>query len=322
MLSRPDFMEKQIVVVSTFQSKDLSLQNDNLIVKQWEKLVNKLSCYKIFAIFIVWEFTITTKLVNRLLKYQIAIYSLDSLLRPQFMIGNPLQGNYLLREKQYEQKDNLAIAKHIVKNKMTNQFTLLKSLRNKDDSLKKTISNFGDLLYNFPNISDDESLRGNEWTASKYFFGQYFKELKRYKRMPRTRVDIPNFLMDIGYTYLYWFVEANLNLYGFDVYRGVYHKLFYERKSLVCDLVEPFRAIIDRAIRKMYNLNQVNEKDFKFKNQEYWIDREKRKKYTQLFLEQILLYKEEIFLYIKQYYKYVMNAEKNSFPTFYIHKKD
>lgn len=34
MLSRPDFMEKQIVVVSTFQSKDLSLQNDNLIVKQ------------------------------------------------------------------------------------------------------------------------------------------------------------------------------------------------------------------------------------------------------------------------------------------------
>lgn len=78
------------------------------------------------------------------------------------MIGNPLQGNYLLREKQYEQKDNLAIAKHIVKNKMTNQFTLLKSLRNKDDSLKKTISNFGDLLYNFPNISDDESLRGNE----------------------------------------------------------------------------------------------------------------------------------------------------------------
>lgn len=117
-------------------------------------------------------------------------------------------------------------------------------------------------------------------------------------------------------------MEANLNLYGFDVYRGVYHKLFYERKSLVCDLVEPFRAIIDRAIRKMYNLNQVNEKDFKFKNQEYWIDREKRKKYTQLFLEQILLYKEEIFLYIKQYYKYVMNAEKNSFPTFYIHKKD
>lgn len=72
--------------------------------------------------------------------------------------------------------------------------------------------------------------------------------------MPRTRADIPNLLMDIGYTFIYNFVEANLNLYGFDIYKGFYHQLFFERKSLVCDLVEPFRCLIDKQIRKMYNL--------------------------------------------------------------------
>lgn len=322
MLSRPDFLEKQIVVVSCFQQKDISLKNDNLIIKQWEKIVNKISCYKIFCIFVIGEFTITTKLVNRLLKYQIALYSLDSLLRPQFVIWNELEWNYLLREKQYEQGDNIQIARKIVENKVNNQLTLLKSLRNKDEKLKQSIKDFVSLIEKIREAKDDETLRGLEWTASKIFFNHYFKVLKRYKRMPRTRADIPNFLLDIGYTYIYWFVEANLSLYWFDIYRGVYHKLFYERKSLVCDLVEPFRCIIDRAIRKIYNLNQVNEKDFKFKNQEYWIDREKRKKYTQLFLEQILLYKEEIFLYIKGYYRFVMNSEKNKFPEFYIHKKD
>jgi len=89
--------------------------------------------------------------------------------------------------------------------------------------------------------------------------------------MPRTRNDIINFLMDIGYSFLYNFIEANLCLYGFDVYKGVYHKLFYERKSLACDLVEPFRCIIDKKIRKMHNLGQINEQDFKFKNGEYTI---------------------------------------------------
>jgi CRISPR-associated protein Cas1 len=51
-------------------------------------------------------------------------------------------------------------------------------------------------------------------------------------------------------------------MYGFDVYVGILHTQFFHRKSLVCDLEEPFRPIGDAAILKAMNLGQVSEKDF------------------------------------------------------------
>ena len=92
----------------------------------------------------------------------------------------------------------------------------------------------------------------------------YFRKLKWERRMPRCKNDIPNLLLDIGYTYLFNFIESLLSIYGFDLYCGVHHTFFYQRKSLVCDLVEPFRCIIDQRIRKAYTLKQVNEDDFFF----------------------------------------------------------
>ena len=49
------------------------------------------------------------------------------------MIGDALQGNYLLREKQYTQLPELEIAKKIVKNKVQNQLSLLQEIREKSD---------------------------------------------------------------------------------------------------------------------------------------------------------------------------------------------
>ena len=56
--------------------------------------------------------------------------------------------------------------------------------------------------------------------------------------------------LDIGYTMLFNIVDAMLQIYGFDTYYGVFHRCFYMRKSLVCDIMEPMRPIIDYEIRK------------------------------------------------------------------------
>lgn len=315
MLSAPDFLEKQIVVITSDQVKDLMLRNDNLLIKENEKIVNQISCFKIFCIFVVGEYTISSKLIDRLAKYQICIFCLGYNLKPKVMIGNTLQWNYLLREKQYGDLPELHIAKQIIKNKLQNQLLLLQEIREKSDQFKQSISKIKDSISKIETVESEDSLRGLEGNAAKFFFAHYFEEMKWYKRMPRTRNDIINFLLDIGYSFLYNFIEANLNLYGFDVYKGVYHKLFYERKSLACDLVEPFRCIIDKKIRKMHNLGQINEKDFKFKNGEYTIEWEKQKPYIQHFLSALLEEKMEIFSYIKAYYRFCMDPQKD-FPVF------
>jgi len=53
MLSAPDFKEKQVLVISSDERKGLSLRNNNVLIKEDEKIVNQISCSKIFCIFII-----------------------------------------------------------------------------------------------------------------------------------------------------------------------------------------------------------------------------------------------------------------------------
>ena len=77
-------------------------------------------------------------------------------------------------------------------------------------------------------------------------------------------------------------------LYGFDVYKGIYHQCFYQRKSLVCDIVEPFRVLIDWALRKAYKLNRIDESDFYKEHHQYKLLYKKSEKYIGIFMESIL----------------------------------
>lgn len=115
------------------------------------------------------------------------------------------------------------------------------------------------------------------------------------------------------------FVEANLRLYGFDIYKGFYHTEFYQRKSLVCDLVEPFRCVIDGALHKMLSLKTFDEKDFEVRKGAYHLKKGCGKKYIKVFLEAIMQNKEEIFLFLQSYYRKTMKG-KIDLPLFLIKK--
>ena len=129
--------------------------------------------------------------------------------------------------------------------------------------------------------------------------------------------DPTNTLLDIGYTLLFNFIEGLLNLYGFDLYRGVYHKKFYQRKSLVCDLVEPFRPAIDSRIRKAYSLGQVNKEDFNLTQGQYRLYGEKSRSYIKFLLEEIVIHKQGMFKYVQQYYRSFMRDKPiENYPLF------
>lgn len=138
--------------------------------------------------------------------------------------------------------------------------------------------------------------------------------------MPRTKKDISNLLLDIGYTYLFNFIDSLLRLYGFDTYKGIYHKLFFQRRSLSCDIMEPFRSIIDHALLKAYHLGQIKESDFFFQKSSYGLKYDKSSDYTKIFFDAILSHREEIYQYIKDFYRYMAGAS-NKMPYFKIAKR-
>jgi CRISPR-associated endonuclease Cas1 len=111
--------------------------------------------------------------------------------------------------------------------------------------------------------------------AANVFFAAYFEAFNWKSRCPRTKIDVINTTLDIGYTILFNYIEAFVRLFGFDPYRGIYHQLWFKRKSLICDLVEPFRCLIDRQVRKSFNLGQCKLDDFELRKNEYILKREK-----------------------------------------------
>jgi len=319
MLSLPDFKEKTLVVCFTTEGQTVSFKNDNLVLKDKdEKIILQHSCYRIFTVWIVGHITLTSGIIQRSKKYGFSIFLLSQGLRPQGVWNSGAEGNFLLREKQYKYRD-LDIAWHLVKNKIENQILLLKSIRKKDLNTKTTIADLTEYREREMGELELKSILGMEGIASKNFFKIWYGDLNWKGRKPRVKMDPINALLDIGYTYLFNFVEAMILLYGFDLYRGVYHQNYYQRKSLVCDLVEPFRCIIDKKIKKAYNLKQVKEEDFIETKGFYFLRIEQNKKYTSWIVQDILNYKEEIFQYAQDYYRaFMRNKPIEEYPIFRI----
>lgn len=241
MLSFPDFKQKQLIVIFGSDGQRLKIHNDNLLVLDSDdKTIMQLTCYRILSIWILGNTTLSSGILERSRKYGFSIHLLSNTFKPIGIWGASCDGNFILRNKQY-QFNELDIAKHLVINKLENQSLLLKSIRKKSPETKQAISRIKQCIDDIPNCKQLDQLMGLEGLGARLFFGEWFGNLDWKGRKPRTKCDPINVLLDMGYTYLFNFIESLLLLYGFDIYKGVYHQVFYQRKSLVCDLVEPFR---------------------------------------------------------------------------------
>jgi CRISPR-associated protein Cas1 len=321
MLSLPDFKNKNIIICFALEGQKVAFRNDNIIIADSESnVLMQATCHRIFSLWIVGHSTITTVLMEKSRKHGFSIFLLSPGFRPNGVLNNTTEGNFLLRRKQYAYTGT-GIAAHLVGNKIRNQQALLKTVRRKSLSLRNSIPLLDDYIANCVKASDYRSIMGIEGAASRIFFSEWFHELPWKGRKPRTKIDMINAVLDIGYTYLFNLIDCMLNLYGFDIYQGVYHKNFYMRKSLVCDLVEPFRCIVDRLVKKAFNLKQINHEHFNIVDGRFLLSIEHNKIYAKWIMNGILEYKLDIFNYIQTYYRSFMRDKAPvEYPEFLINE--
>lgn len=314
MLTKPDFTEKKIIIISPKDGDKLSFKNDNLIVTDSEnKIKLQVSCYKIFAIYIIGGISITTGIIEKSKRYAFSIVLFTSTFRVYETISCKLEGNTLLREKQYINSNSNEIARKIIINKIENQReNLLKIYRNNE---KVTLLSESINILEKNKDIDISRIMGIEGVVAKYYFKTVFNELEWNGRQPRVKRDKINLLLDIGYTILFNYIDAILNIYGFDTYRGNLHQDFYMRKSLVCDMVEPFRPIIDYCIRKGFNLGRFNKYEFEINNSQYFLKYKYSADFMKIVLEEINAFKGCIFDFIQNYYRWFMKRKSiEDFP--------
>lgn len=318
MLQLPDFIQKQIVIIDPRNGtgiNDLKFKNENIVLYRDEKIINQVSIHKIFAVLIIGEMTITSVLIKKLKKCGISIFLLNNNFEEYAAICAQAEGNYLLRHNQYHFADDLNFAKNLVKNKCYNQSILLKE---NSPELFKDISRLQshkEIELKIDQAVSMDQLLGIEGNMSKIYFSACFRDIGWYKRMPRSKVDVVNVLLDIGYNMLFNFIDSLLRLHGFDTYKGIYHQLFFQRKSLSCDIMEPFRVLTDRALVKAFHLGQIDEKDFKLSKGQYFLKIDQSRKYVRIFLDVLMDSKEDIFVYVKEFYFCILN-QKREYPFF------
>lgn len=321
MFTHKDIECRSIFVINCLNERSLRVSNGELLLEepivQSDKMrtLTKLPFQKILAIFVIGHIRITTPLIEKCHKFNVALVVMKPTLRPIFFWSNSAEANYLLRLRQYNYPANdLSIARYIVENKITNQLKVLQNTRCKDPLSRSAIISLTEAIKAISTTVDYNSLMGIEGVAAKLYFEAMFQQQKWKGRHPRSKCDVLNVTLDIGYTILFNFVECFLRMFGFDLYVGVYHRLWFKRKSLVCDLMEPLRPIIDKTARTAWNRKEFIEKDFHLQKGEWRLKHENNSKYCHTFFEALMPYKSAIFKYIQGYYRCFMG--KKSVTTY------
>lgn len=322
MFTNRDIEYRSIYVINCITDKELRVSSGELLLedRQEHKVLTKLPFQKILALFIIGHIHITTPLIEKCKKYNVALVVLKPSLRPVFYWSDSAEANFLVRKRQHAFDNNdTSIARVIVENKITNHMRLLQNTRRKDTVTLSAINSCEQKINQARNAQEYNSLMGIEGSAAKIFFTAYYQDTVWPGRKPRIKSDYLNATMDIGYTYLFNFVECFLRMFGFDLYIGIYHRLWFKRKSLVCDLMEPFRCIIDKTIRIAINRKQITENDYENHKGEYILKRDMNKKYSKLFFDALVPFKQDIFRYVQSYYRCFMGEKEiKYYPKFVI----
>lgn len=322
MFTNKDVEFRSVYVINCLTDRELRVSNGELLLEDIgnHQTLTKLPFQKILALFVIGHIHVTTPLIEKCKKNNVALVVMKASLRPVFYWADAAEANFLVRKKQYEfSKEDISIARVLVGNKIANQELLLRRTRKRDELTISTIDYCKMLREQALHSSEYNELMGVEGLAAKLFFAAYFQDLEWKGRRPRIKGDYINSILDIGYTYLFNFVECFVRMFGFDIYIGVYHRLWFKRKSLICDLMEPFRCIVDRTVRTAINRMQFKESDFSLYKGEYRLKPEKIKDYSIVFFDALISYKNDIFKYVQQFYRSFMNnrAAKH-YPNFSI----
>lgn len=325
MFTHKDMEYRTIFVINCIHERSLRVSNGELLLEEQiedsdkAKTLTKLPFQKILALFVIGHIRVTTPLIEKCQKFGVALVVMKLSLRPVFFWANYAEANFLLHRRQYEfrQKEDISIAKIIVENKIINQIKALADTRKKDDLTEQSKNQLALALQSLSTVGDYDSLMGIEGSAACAFFKAFYQDVDWHQRRPRTKCDALNAILDIGYTMLFNYIECFLRMFGFDLYVGVYHCLWFKRKSLVCDIMEPFRPIIDKAVRTSWNKKQISGKDFVVQKGEYRLRHEKNQEYCKVFFDALIPYKADVFKYVQAYYRCFMGKKSVSqYPYF------
>ena len=211
-------------------------------------------------------------------------------------VTGPIKGNVFLRKQQMEMfsdpEKQTALVRNLITAKLKNTRGLL--MRSRRDypatDAGGKLSHCIDLLEEnqekLLSEKDTEIMRGIEGQSAKAYFDVFDLLLTQQKedfafssRTKRPPLDLTNAMLSFLYTICTNDIASALECVGLDPYIGLFHTLRPGRVSLACDIMEEFRALVERLVITMVNLKSVQKSDFEEQvSGAVWLNDEGRKK--------------------------------------------
>ena len=256
----------------------LRKKNNCFLVKNEDK-VFEVSVKKIDSILITTSAYLSTDAVKFAVDNNIDIIFLDYSGNPYGRVWHSKLGSTtLIRRKQLESstgEKGLNLAKEWIICKIENNVDFLRSLANsrpnKENVINEYITSLEKKIYTLQKMKGSLEEKRNSIMAIEGMAGkEYFEALsyiipERFKFKGRSRnpaKDEFNCLLNYGYGVLYSMVEKGCILAGLDPYLGFIHTDNYNKKSLVFDLIEMFRILVDKTVFYLFSKRKVKKEYF------------------------------------------------------------
>ena len=264
----------------TSQDKYLSLEGENIVIKQNGEKVARLPLHNVGSIVTCGYNGVSPALMGACAKRQIDLVFLSYNGNFMARIVGTEYGNVVLRRTQYRVADNIEVSNDISKNfiigKIFNQRWFIERMlrdypmRVDYEKLKQVSMCLNNSLKNIRLCDNSESLLGLEGEAASIYFSCFddfilnqkddFRFASRNRRPP---LDNVNAMLSFGYTLLANDCASALSSVGLDPYVGFYHKDRPGRCSLALDLMEELRCVmVDRLVISLINKKMIKGNDF------------------------------------------------------------
>jgi CRISPR-associated protein Cas1 len=224
-------------------------------------------------IILVGRVDATGAVVRKCLRAGVPVVLLDGLGRYLGRLVGPTRRHAALRIAQVQAALDPARAiefvRVIVRSKLQNQRNLLVRRQRtiQEPDVARALARIRQIDRELDGAATIDVLRGLEGAAAAAYFGVFGLLLRnptftfegRNRRPPRDPV---NAMLSFGYTVLGSLLESEIEAVGLDPAVGFLHLPHYGRPSLMLDLLEELRPVVDRLTLKMVNLGQLTPGDF------------------------------------------------------------
>lgn len=268
------------VLYVTVPDTYLSLEGETIIIKKEEKVAMRLPLHNLENIVCFNYMGTSPALMGACAERGIGLSYLSPRGRFLARVSGKIQGNVLLRKKQYaisdNEKESVKIASSFLLGKIANCRKVLdRAIRDHaflvdTERLANTSRSLKFVLNQISECQSTADLMGFEGSAAKQYFADFDQLILQQKkdfffteRSRRPPLDNVNALLSFLYTVLTSEVTSALETVGLDPYVGFLHQDRPGRPSLALDIMEELRPVFaDRLVLSLINRKQITAEGF------------------------------------------------------------